>query len=268
MVMAQHDWLDTSPFFFEGGSVGCLLIHGFTGAPPEMRPMGEYLAGKGLTVLGVRLPGHGTRVEDMDAVRWSDWTQAVEDALNDLKARCQAVFVAGLSMGGLLTLYLGERHEVAGLIPMAAALKQSNPLLPLVPIAKYFIRGLRKADPAEADFVDPETYNKLWSYEIYPTRGAHELLKLQQEVRPLLGQITAPILIVQGEKDNMVSPETAREIFDRVGSRTKDLMMVPDSGHIVTLDAAHQRVWERVYAFITEQTPAHAAANNATIASF
>ena len=42
--MAEHDWLDTSPFFFEGGPVGCLMIHGFTGAPAEMRPMGEYLA--------------------------------------------------------------------------------------------------------------------------------------------------------------------------------------------------------------------------------
>ena len=40
--------LDLNPFFFEGGEVGCLLVHGFSGSPPEMRPMGEYLAGKGL----------------------------------------------------------------------------------------------------------------------------------------------------------------------------------------------------------------------------
>lgn len=253
--MAEHNWLDTSPFFFEGGPIGCLMIHGFTGAPTEMRPMGEFLAGKGLTVLGVRLPGHGTRIEDMDAARWSDWTDAVEEGLAKLKAQCQHVFVAGLSMGGLLTLYLGERHEVAGLIPMAAAVKQSNPLLPLAPVFKYVVRGLRKSNPTDADFVDPETYNKLWSYDMYPTRGAHELLKLQRQVRPHLGEITAPILIVQGEQDNMVAPHTAREIFDAVGSETKELMMVQDSGHIVTLDAGHQQVWERVYAFIEEQTP-------------
>jgi carboxylesterase len=223
-----------------------------------MRPMGEYLAGKGLTVLGVRLPGHGTRLKDMDRVRWSDWTDAAEDGLAKLKARCPHVFVAGLSMGGLLTLYLGERHEVAGLIPMAAAVKQSNPLLPLVPVFKYVIKGLRKGDPADADFVDPDTYNKLWSYDTYPTHGAHELLKLQRRVRPHLGDITAPILIIQGEQDNMVAPDTARELFDAVGSETKDLMMVRDSGHIVTLDAAHQSVWDRVHAFIQEQTPATA----------
>jgi len=57
--------LDLNPFFFEGGEVGCLLVHGFSGSPPEMQPMGDYLAGKGLTVLGVRLAGHGTSPEDM-----------------------------------------------------------------------------------------------------------------------------------------------------------------------------------------------------------
>ncbi|HID86186.1 MAG TPA: carboxylesterase, partial [Anaerolineae bacterium] len=38
--------LDLNPFFFEGGPTGCLLVHGFSGSPPEMRPMGEFLAGK------------------------------------------------------------------------------------------------------------------------------------------------------------------------------------------------------------------------------
>lgn len=44
--------LDLNPFFFEGGPTGSLSIHGFSGSPPEMRPMGEYLAQKGLTVRG------------------------------------------------------------------------------------------------------------------------------------------------------------------------------------------------------------------------
>jgi len=64
--------LDLNPFFFEGGPTGCLLIHGFSSSPPEMRLMGEYLAGKGLTVLGVRLAGHGTSPEDMATTAWRD----------------------------------------------------------------------------------------------------------------------------------------------------------------------------------------------------
>jgi len=49
------------PFFFLGdrSKLACLLIHGFTGAPKEMRWMGEYLNERGHTCLGVRLTGHG-----------------------------------------------------------------------------------------------------------------------------------------------------------------------------------------------------------------
>jgi carboxylesterase len=42
------------PFSFPGGDVGCLLVHGFTGNPSSMRPMGEYLSGQGFTVVGPR----------------------------------------------------------------------------------------------------------------------------------------------------------------------------------------------------------------------
>ena len=46
---------NAEPFYFPGNSTGCLLIHGFTGAPMEMRPLGDFLAEKGYSVLGIRL---------------------------------------------------------------------------------------------------------------------------------------------------------------------------------------------------------------------
>lgn len=45
------------PFFLPGGSMGVLLVHGFTGLPAELSMMGEYLQQRGCTVLGVRLAG-------------------------------------------------------------------------------------------------------------------------------------------------------------------------------------------------------------------
>jgi len=46
------------PFFLSGSRCGCLLVHGFTGTPKEMRWMGENLHSQGYTVLGIRLSGH------------------------------------------------------------------------------------------------------------------------------------------------------------------------------------------------------------------
>ncbi len=80
---------EPAPFFLDGGPTGILLIHGFTGSPPEMRLVGDYLHVAGLTVSAPLLPGHGTAIEDMNRVRWQDWAEHVEAAYQELRSRCE-----------------------------------------------------------------------------------------------------------------------------------------------------------------------------------
>ena len=134
--------LNLDPFFFEGGATGCLLIHGFSGSPPEMRPMGEYLAEKGLTVLGVRLAGHGVTPEDMASTRWRDWVGSAKEGLQELQVRCELVFVAGLSMGGLITLHLSAHHPLAGIIVMSAPAYVADWRFHALPLVQPFIRNI------------------------------------------------------------------------------------------------------------------------------
>ncbi|MFH2132574.1 MAG: alpha/beta fold hydrolase, partial [bacterium] len=118
------------PFFFEGGETGCLVCHGFTGSPQSMRFLGEYLSHEGgLTVAGPRLQGHGTSVADMAASTAEDWIRSVEAGLEMLKARCTRIFIAGLSMGGTLTLYTAAMHPeiICGAIPINGAVISNNP---------------------------------------------------------------------------------------------------------------------------------------------
>src|SRR6202041_97733 len=101
----------------QGDRRGALIIHGFTGCPQSMRPLAEAFAAAGFTVELPRLPGHGTTPEDMAKYRWADWTAAVEAAYQDLAKRTGKMVVAGLSMGGSLTLWVAEQHpEVAGIV--------------------------------------------------------------------------------------------------------------------------------------------------------
>nr|MBA3820853.1 alpha/beta fold hydrolase [Deltaproteobacteria bacterium] len=90
--------------------VGVVLVHGFTGTPYEVRYLGEQLARAGYAVRGPRLPGHGTRVEDLDVTTWSDWVAEVDRAVEALRRRCDRVAVIGQSLGGLLALHHASRH--------------------------------------------------------------------------------------------------------------------------------------------------------------
>src|SRR5512134_2216381 len=110
------------PFFFLGDSSkpACLLIHGFTGAPKEMRWMGDYLHQRGYTCLGVRLAGHATDPEDMVRARWTDWTASVEDGYQLLRGVTENIVLAGLSMGGVLALLMSTRLNVRGVVTMSA----------------------------------------------------------------------------------------------------------------------------------------------------
>ncbi|MBV9092982.1 MAG: alpha/beta fold hydrolase, partial [Streptosporangiaceae bacterium] len=96
------------PFDADGGPVGVLLCHGFTGSPQTLRPWAEYLAEAGLTVSLPRLPGHGTSWQDLARTTWREWYAEAEAAFGTLTARCEQVFVFGLSLGGCLALRLAE----------------------------------------------------------------------------------------------------------------------------------------------------------------
>ncbi|RLC92451.1 MAG: hypothetical protein DRI79_00475 [Chloroflexi bacterium] len=249
--MTRHSHLDPSAFFLESGPVGVLLIHGFTGSPPEMRLVGDFLHQRGFTVSGPLLPGHGTTVEDMNRCRWTDWTGHVEHALADLQARCETVFVGGLSMGSLLTLYLAAHHsELAGAVLYSPAVIVADRLIYLTPVLKYLVH--KKPKSGESDLTDPEADLRLWSYEENPVSAAHELLKLIFRVRRLLPRVTCPLLIIHSTLDQAIHPQSARYTYERVGSTDKELVTLHNSGHCLTVDSEWETVAERTYEFIRE----------------
>jgi len=130
------------PFAFPGGDVGCLLVHGFTGNPSSMRPMGEYLSGQGFTVVGPRLKGHGTRVEDMFDNTYHDWIASAEAGLEEIRKQCRTIFVAGLSMGATLALHLAGSHPdtVKGVVPICGPVFMKDFRLIFLPLLRRLVK--------------------------------------------------------------------------------------------------------------------------------
>lgn len=245
--MDEEVWTDAQPFRFNGGRTGVLVVHGFTGCTQSVRPLGEGLAKAGFTVIGPRLPGHGTSVEDLAGRTWEEWTGEAEKALEELLERCEKVFVTGLSMGGTITCYLGEKYaeRITGLMPINAAVAKLNPLMPLTPVFKYVLKTIPGVG---SDIKDPDS--KELCYDKVPVRAAAELYELMKITRRDLPRTTAPILVFTSREDHVVPPSNGPYILAHVSSADKELVWLNNSYHVATLDYDKDLIVQRCVEFI------------------
>ncbi|MBN1314225.1 MAG: alpha/beta fold hydrolase [Anaerolineales bacterium] len=250
--MAQHPWLDPGPFFFPGNQTGVLLIHGFTGAPTEMRPLGEFLAQKGYTVSGPQLPGHGTSVDDLADRKWTEWLAAVEKAYIDLGERCEQRFVAGLSLGTLLTIHLAavppDEKPPDGIALFSPGIFFANPMIHLSFIANIIPFSIPQKSE-DFDLVDPEGDKRIWCYESIPGRAAYQVYALNKRVRKLLPDVTSPALVVMSTGDTALKYESGPYVIEHIASTDKQLVTLRNSGHNILCDGERESVWQQTASF-------------------
>ncbi len=241
------------PFLFPGSRTGCLLIHGFTGTPKEMRWMGEDLAGRGFSVLGVRLTGHATRPEDMIRSRWTDWTACVEDGYHLLCGLADHIYLVGLSMGGMLSLLMATRLQTRGVVAISTpwVLSRDWRLRYILPLS-YVWRYRRKSPgPPNAGWHDPDAWKDHVSYPRNPLRSISELDGLAAAMRAALPEVRVPVLLVHSLDDDYVLPENADHIYEALtGAPEKSKLLVRNSGHVVTREPARRQVFDAAAEFI------------------
>ena len=225
------------PFYFPGGPVGCVLTHGFTGCPFEMRELGEFLKKNGYTVLGPRLTGHGTKIEDMIRSNHEDWLNSVEDAYHLLNGHCDQVFLMGLSMGGVISLTQAARLPVDGVVAMSTPyyfpVKWANDNPWLLKLMSRFVKSQAKG---EGNWFNPEAMATHLSYERNPTRSAYELVLLIEKMRAALPEISVPTLVIHSKDDNYVLEDHAYPLFEAIGSEKKEFLEVDKTSHVITRD--------------------------------
>jgi len=244
-------WDDAQPFYFKGNSTGVLVIHGFTGCTQSMLPYGKALAARGYTVLGPRLPGHGTTVEDMASRKYTEWTGEAERALQELSGRCDRVFVTGLSMGGTITLYLAANfgEKIAGIIPVNA-LALTEPLLRLTPILKYI---MKTRPGVGSDIKKPESKESCYDQVSVP--AAWELTRLLKAMREGLPRVSVPALVIASREDHVVpEPANAEYIMANLGSKDKELLWLENSYHVATLDNDAELIFGQAAEFIEKHS--------------
>lgn len=244
------------PFFFPGkgenARTGCLVSHGFTGAPKEMRWLGEYLNCQGYTVCGIRLAGHATRPEDMIRSRWQDWLLSVEDGLNLLRNCSDRRFLLGLSMGGILSLTAAAQFEVRGVVAMSAPYDLPPSRLPLwaFRLASCFRKFVPKGKTPGSGWFDQAAYKQHVAYPMNPVRSAVELKLLIHEMQAALPKISAPVLLIHSHDDDYVIKDSMQQIYERLGTSNKQMLWVEGGGHVITEEPTREKVFKAAADFI------------------
>ena len=240
------------PFGFEGAEseTGVLVLHGFTGTPQGVRAWGEHLAAQGWTVIGPRLPGHGTDAKDFAATSPKDWVGEAEMALAGLGERCSSVFICALSMGATIALDLASRFgdRVAGIVGVNASVYSEDPrarLAPLLGRLPFSVKGIGSdiADPAKKELCYPRV----------PLRSAAQLLGFQNDVRPRLGTVRAPLLLFASRQDHVVPPGNTSFVAEHVSSTDVETVWLERSYHVATLDYDAPLIFERSAEFIAKR---------------
>lgn len=248
------------PFSADGvgdaGRIGVVVSHGFTGTPASMRPWAEHLAAAGYSVRLPRLPGHGTRWQDLNDTRWTQWYDEVRRAYDELDSRCDVVFAAGLSMGGTLVTKLAEDlgDSIAGLILVNVAY---GTMRKDAAFARYIAWAVKSrpgigSDIKKAGSVEP-------GYDRTPLKAFVSLQDLWRVVVPDLGRISAPILYFHSAEDHVVDDLSAKLLHEGATATTVNEVTLPESYHVATLDNDAEQIFSGSVDFIREHSARRAS---------
>jgi carboxylesterase len=228
------------------GDVGILMLHGFTGNPVSLRPLAEALAHRGFAVHLPRLPGHGTRWQDLQRTTWHDWVREAVAAFEHVRATTRAQVLVGLSVGGTIALHLAQTRaaEVAGVVLINPSVFSTDRRLKALPLLKLVVPGLPGIGN---DICKPGGDEK--PYATTPLKALASVLQLQRQVRERLADVTAPTLILTSRQDHVVEPENSALVLGSIGSADKEQRWLERSYHVATLDHDAPEILEATAAF-------------------
>lgn len=243
-----------------------LLFHGLTGSPFEMKKFGKYLFDNGFDVYGICLPGHGDMQSEIYTVKYIEWIECAGSTFEKLAQKYEEVFIGGLCLGAVISLYLAEKYrgKIKGIISLSTTLYLDGWRLPwysiFMPIALHTIFRYYYTYPECEPYgvknkKTRATIKRILSkpdvgMDNYPMSAFHELLELSSTTRKSLSEIISPILIIHSKEDDLTSIKGAKEVFAKISTTDKELIILDNSYHMVLYDNEKDFVFKKSLDFL------------------
>jgi carboxylesterase len=246
------------PQFYRGNAVGCLLLHGFMAAPPEVAWLGQYLAEHHhYTVYVPRLTGHGIDPAMMARLRWQDWYAHALDGYHLLRQQCERVYVIGHSMGALLAILLASAEKPCGAVLAAVPITPPNTLMQYAHLLNLVLPytqhpsepELNAAIEAEqqqrGDAIVSRVHYPRWS-----SRAIYELYLLMHIARETLSTLSIPLMLLGAKQDQTVKHADHHLIWDMVQSQHIEEHWLAKGAHLIFQDVGRDEAFHIVASFI------------------
>ena len=243
------------PFFIlKSEEVGVMMLHGFTSSPYQLRELGNFLAGKDLTVFCPVIAGHATSPEDLMTTTIADWQRSVDEAFIEISQKVKKVFVIGNSFGGNLAFDLATRFStIKGIVSLGTPIRLKNHAIIKL---RYYTYGWMKKyyrKPGVHYHDDYVNVAENISYPVIPIKSLNNFLAFIETITlPNLGKVKTPTLIVHADKDPVVHPRSAQTLHEKLGSDYKKVCWLNGRFHTLTESERRGEIYGRIYEFIKE----------------
>lgn len=237
------------PFELVGGHVNCLLIHGLTASPSEMRLLGEYLHERGYSVYAPLLPGHGRTPKHLNQTGWPEWYREAEAWAEKLLQEPYPLVVIGLSMGALLTLELGLQVKgIRGLVCINPPLVLHDWRSNWARLAKVFRNYIPKT--ISDDYRELQDRGR-FAYDCIPLKAFLSMQALVKDVIKQLDKIDVPVLAVQAGRDEMVDARSYKILAQRLPAGRLRSLYLERSAHVATMGEELEQLGTAITDFIS-----------------
>ncbi|WP_392564481.1 alpha/beta fold hydrolase [Orbus wheelerorum] len=264
--------IQDSSYLLPGNRNGILLIHGLTGTPNEMRILAKGLNKAGFTVYSMQLAGHCGNEEDLCKTTWQDWYKTVEDAADFLAQKVDNLFVAGLSMGSLLSLKLAadRPEQIKGVGVLAATFKYDGWSIPFWVKRLYFLLVICK----RLNLFQKKSFTEKPPYGLKderiratvsesmlsgdsaaaglagnPLPALAEMQLLAKQVKKQLPQVICPCLIMHSGHDDIADIKTNARLVEKNVSGPTTFTTLNESYHLITIDRERREVINECISF-------------------
>lgn len=211
-----------------------LMVHGFTGTPSELYPLGQQLNRLGWSTACDLLPGFGKHLADLPDVTRHDWLETVRMHWHNVQPSPQPTVLLGYSAGGAIATCVAAEFPPDILVLIAPFTRINHPLGVLIPFAHRIKQNYLPFE--DVDFDDPEVRASLSDMvedgvELddpavqdairttikLPMSSVAELYQIGQQAMKAAASVRCPTLIIQGYDDPVVTKQTTRNFVTQFG---------------------------------------------------